>query len=94
MISSLDSLAEGVDHFDIVQTTEVIFKVRSLSLLPGTYRAGIALYAWGEQEPRLSHDTCLTFDVVAATVNNAYWPYGRQHGLVRLSHDAEIRVQN
>ena len=92
LISSLQSLAEGVDQFDIVRTTEVAFKVRSLGLLPGTYTVGIALYAWGEQDPRLSSDACLSFDVVAATVNDAYWPYLREHGIVRLSHSAEIRV--
>ena len=92
LISSLQSLAEGVDQFDIIRTTEVAFKVRSLGLLPGTYTAGLALYAWGEQDPRLSSDACLSFDVVAATVNDAYWPYLREHGIVRLSHSAEIRV--
>jgi lipopolysaccharide transport system ATP-binding protein len=92
LISALESLAEGVDQFDIVQTTEVIFKVRSLGLLPGTYGAGMALYAWGEEEPTLSADGCLSFDVVAATVNDAYWPYLREHGIVRLSHSAELRV--
>ena len=94
LISSLESLAEGVDQFDIIQTTEVIFKVRSLGLLPGTYSAGIALYAWGEQDPTLSADACLSFEVVAATVNDSYWPYLREHGIVRLSHSAEIRVRN
>ena len=92
LISALESLAEGVDQFDITQTIEVIFRVRSLGLLPGTYSAGIALYAWGEEEPALSADACLSFDVVAATVNDAYWPYLREHGIVRLSHSAELRV--
>lgn len=92
LVSSLESLAEGVDQFDILCTTEVAFKVRSLGLLPGTYTAGIALYAWGEQDPRLSSDACLGFEVVAATVNDAHWPYLREHGIVRLSHSAEIRV--
>jgi ABC-type polysaccharide/polyol phosphate transport system ATPase subunit len=92
LISWLESLPEGVDQFDIIQTTEVIFKVRSLGLLPGTYSAGIALFAWGDEDPALSVDPCLSFDVVAATVNDAYYPYLRGHGIVRLSNSAELRV--
>jgi lipopolysaccharide transport system ATP-binding protein len=92
LISSLESLEEGVDQFDIVHTTEVVFKVHSLGLLPGTYSAGITLYAWGEEEPALSASSCLSFDVVAAIVNDAHWPYRREHGIVRLSHSAELRV--
>lgn len=92
LISSLESLAEGVDQFDITQPIEVVFNVRSLGLLPGIYVAGCSLYAWGEQEPRLSAEACLDFEVVAATVNDAYWPYLRKHGIVRLSHSAELRV--
>ncbi|MGY8681578.1 ABC transporter ATP-binding protein [Bradyrhizobium sp. UFLA05-153] len=92
LISSLESLAEGVDQFDITRPVEVVFNVRSLGLLPGTYVAGYSLYAWGEEQPRLSAEACLSFDVVAATVNDAYWPYLREHGIVRLSHSAELRV--
>lgn len=92
LISSFESLAEGVDQFDITQPIEVVFNVRSLGLLPGTYVAGHSLYAWGEEEPRLSAEACLSFEVVAATVNDAYWPYLREHGIVRLSHSANLRV--
>lgn len=92
LISSLESLAEGVDQFDITQPIEVVFNVRSLGLLPGTYVAGYSLFAWGEEEPRLSAEACLSFEVVAATVNDAYWPYLREHGIVRLSHSANLRV--
>lgn len=92
LISSLESLAEGVDQFDITQPVEVVFNVRSLGLLPGTYVAGYSLYAWGEEQPRLSTEACLSFEVVAATVNDAYWPYLREHGIVRLSHSANLRV--
>jgi lipopolysaccharide transport system ATP-binding protein len=92
LISSFESLAEGVDQFDFSQVIEIVFKIRSLGLLPGTYTAGLALYAWGEEEPTLSADSCLSFDVVAATVNDAYWPYLREHGIVRLSHSAELRI--
>ncbi|MET4279016.1 MULTISPECIES: polysaccharide ABC transporter ATP-binding protein [unclassified Bradyrhizobium] len=93
LISSLESLAEGVDQFDITQPVEVVFNVRSLCLLPGTYVAGYSLFAWGEDEPRLSAEACVSFEVVAATVNGSYWPYLREHhGIVRLSHSAELRV--
>ena len=92
MISTLESLAEGIDQFDITQTTEVVFKVRSLGLLPGTYSAGMSLHEWGEQAAALSVDNCLSFDVVAATVNDAFWPYLPGHGIVRLSHSAELRI--
>lgn len=92
LISAFESLAEGVDQFDIVHTTEVVFKVKSLGLLPGTYSAGIALYTWGEGEPALLSNSCLSFDVVAAIVNDAYWPYRRELGIVRLSHSAELRL--
>jgi lipopolysaccharide transport system ATP-binding protein len=94
LISSLQSLAEGVDQFDIVETTELVFNVRSLGLLPGTYNAGIALFSWGEDQAALSRDSVLSFDVIAATVNDAYWPYQREHGIVRLAHSAEIRGRN
>jgi lipopolysaccharide transport system ATP-binding protein len=94
LISSLESLAEGVDQFDIVGTVDVVFKVRSLGLLPGTYSAGAALYAWGEEHPALSIDSLLSFDVIPATVNDAYWPYQREHGIVRLAHSAELRVRS
>ena len=94
LISSLESLAEGVDQFDIVGTIDVVFKVRSLGLLPGTYSAGIALFAWGEEHPTLSAEGFLSFDVIPATVNDAYWPYLREHGIVRLAHSAELRVRN
>jgi len=92
LISCLESLAEGVDQFNIIQAIEVVFNVRSLGLLPGTYVAGFSLYAWGEEEPRLAAEACLSFEVVAATVNDAYWPYLREHGIVRLSHSANLRV--
>lgn len=92
-ISSLESLAEGVDQFDFTQPVEIVFNVRSLGLLPGTYIAGFSLFAWGEEEPRLSVEAYLSFEVVAATVNDAYWPYLREyHGIVRLSHSANLRV--
>jgi lipopolysaccharide transport system ATP-binding protein len=94
LISSLESLAEGVDQFDIVGTLDVVFKVRSLGLLPGTYSAGAALFAWGEENPALSIDGQLSFDVIPATVNDAYWPYQREHGIVRLAHSAELRVRS
>jgi hypothetical protein len=94
LISSLQSLNEGVDQFDIVGTIDVVFKVRSLGLLPGTYSAGIALFAWGEEQPALSAEGFLSFDVIPATVNDAYWPYQREHGIVRLAHSAELRVRN
>jgi lipopolysaccharide transport system ATP-binding protein len=94
LISSLESLAEGVDQFDIVGTIDVVFKVRSLGLLPGTYSAGAALFAWGEEQPALSIDGLLRFDVVPATVNDAYWPYQREHGIVRLAHSAELRLRS
>jgi lipopolysaccharide transport system ATP-binding protein len=94
LISSLESLAEGVDQFDILGTIDVVFKVRSMGLLPGTYSAGIALFAWGEEHPALSAEGFLSFDVVPATVNDAYWPYLREHGIVRLAHSAELRVRN
>jgi lipopolysaccharide transport system ATP-binding protein len=94
LISSLESLAEGVDQFDIVGTIDVVFKVRSLGLLPGTYSAGIALFAWGEEHPTLSAEGFLSFDVIPATVNDAYWPYLREHGIVRLAHSAELRIRN
>ncbi|GLR91061.1 ABC transporter ATP-binding protein [Bradyrhizobium iriomotense] len=92
LISSFESLAEGVDQFDIRQQVEVVFNVRSLGLLPGTYVAGYSLYTWGEDQARLSDEASLSFEVVAATVNDAYWPYLREHGIVRLSHSAELRV--
>lgn len=92
LISSLESLAEGVDQFDISETVEVVFNVRSLGLLPGTYLAGYSLFAWGEEEPRLSTETCLSFEVIPTTVNDAYWPYLREHGIVRLSHSANLRA--
>lgn len=92
LISSLESLAEGVDQFNITESVEVVFNVRSLGLLPGTYVAGFSLYAWGEEEPRLFAEACLSFEVVAATVNDAYWPYLREHGIVRLAHSANLRV--
>jgi lipopolysaccharide transport system ATP-binding protein len=94
LISSLQSLNEGVDQFDIVGTIDVVFKVRSLGLLPGTYGAGIALFAWGEEQPALSDEGFLGFDVIPATVNDAYWPYEREHGIVRLAHSAELRIRN
>jgi lipopolysaccharide transport system ATP-binding protein len=94
LISSLQSLAEGVDQFDIVGTIDVVFKVRSLGLLPGTYTAGVALFSWGEEHAALSADDFLTFDVIPATVNDAYWTYEREHGIVRLAHSAELRVRN
>ncbi|WP_225130603.1 MULTISPECIES: ABC transporter ATP-binding protein [unclassified Bradyrhizobium] len=91
LISSLESLAEGVDQFDISEVVEVVFSVRSLGLLPGTYLAGYSLYAWGEEEARLSAEACLSFEVIPATVNDAYWPYLREHGIVRLAHSANLR---
>jgi lipopolysaccharide transport system ATP-binding protein len=94
LISSLESLSEGVDQFDIVGMVDVVFKVRSLGLLPGTYSAGLALFAWGEQHASLSADNFLTFDVIPATVNDAYWTYEREHGIVRLAHSAELRVRS
>jgi lipopolysaccharide transport system ATP-binding protein len=94
LISSLQSLAEGVDQFDIVGTIDVVFKVRSLGLLPGTYTAGVALFSWGEDRAALSADDFLTFDVIPATVNDAYWTYDREHGIVRLAHSAELRVRS
>jgi lipopolysaccharide transport system ATP-binding protein len=94
LISSLESLAEGVDQFDIVGTIDVVFKVRSLGLLPGTYTAGVALFSWGEDRAALSAGDCLTFDVIPATVNDAYWTYDREHGIVRLAHSAELRVRS
>jgi lipopolysaccharide transport system ATP-binding protein len=93
LISSLQSLNEGVDQFDIVGTIDVVFKVRSLGLLPGSYSAGIALFAWGEEHPALSAEGFLSFEVISATVNDAYWPYQREHGIVRLAHSAELRVR-
>jgi lipopolysaccharide transport system ATP-binding protein len=94
LISSLQSLAEGVDQFDIVGTIDVVFKVRSLGLLPGTYTAGVALFSWGEDRAALSADDFLTFDVIPATVNDAYWTYDREQGIVRLAHSAELRVRS
>ncbi|TIX84321.1 MAG: hypothetical protein E5V21_05220 [Mesorhizobium sp.] len=90
LISVLESLAEGVGQFDIVGQATVVFSVRSLGLLPGTYSAGAALYAWGEDDPDLASENLLTFDVVAATVNDSYWPYLKEHGIVRLSHSAQL----
>ncbi|GLS37379.1 hypothetical protein GCM10010869_29720 [Mesorhizobium tianshanense] len=90
LISVLESLAEGVGQFDIVGQVEVVFSVRSLGLLPGTYSVGAALYAWAEDDPDLASENLLTFDVVAATVNDSYWPYLKEHGIVRLSHSAQL----
>jgi lipopolysaccharide transport system ATP-binding protein len=94
LISSLQSLAEGLDQFDFAETIDVVFNVRSLGLLPGTYNAGIALFGWGEEHAALSGDRVFSFDVISAIVNDAYWPYQREHGIVRLAHSAEIRAQN
>ncbi|WP_192358597.1 ABC transporter ATP-binding protein [Mesorhizobium mediterraneum] len=90
LISVLESLAEGVGQFDIVGQAKVVFSVRSLGLLPGTYSAGAALFSWGEDDPGLASENLLTFDVVAATVNDSYWPYQKEHGIVRLSHSAQL----
>jgi lipopolysaccharide transport system ATP-binding protein len=90
LISTLESFVEGIEHFDITSTTELLFEVRSLGLVPGTYTAGIALYAWGEESPALANENVLSFDVVPATVNGAYWSYVRDHGIVRLAHSAKL----
>jgi hypothetical protein len=89
----LESLGEGVNQFDVVGKVEVVFKVPSLGLLPGAYSAGIALSAWGVDRPIVSTDNFLSFDVVPATVNGAYWPYQREHGIMRLSRSARLRAR-
>ena len=91
LISSLVSLAEGIEQFNLLGVREIAFNVRSLGLLPGTYTVGASLYVWGEDEPEIAGDSLMTFDVVPATVNDAYLPYQREHGVVRLSGSARLR---
>jgi lipopolysaccharide transport system ATP-binding protein len=92
LISTLESLVEGIDQFDFIGLVEVVFNVRSIGLLPGFYRAGFDIYAWGEDHPTLSVERALDFEIIAATVNDAHWPYIREHGIVRLASSAELRT--
>jgi lipopolysaccharide transport system ATP-binding protein len=92
LISSLESIAEGIDQFDFIGLVEVVFNVRAIGLVPGIYWAGFELYVWGEDHPMLSVEKVLDFEIVAATVNDALWPYLREHGIVRLPSSAELRT--
>jgi lipopolysaccharide transport system ATP-binding protein len=94
LVSSLESLVEGIDQFDFIGLADVVFKVKAIGLRPGLYWAGFELYVWGEDRPTLSVERALDFEIIAATVDDAFWPYLREHGIVRLASSAELRTSN
>jgi len=94
LISMLSSIQEGLDPFDLVDEGEIVFSIPELSLMPGRYSVGFAIYTWGEDTPRISADLVCAFHVVPAIVNNASDSYSSEYGVCRLSRSAEFRTPN
>jgi len=91
LVSALSSIEEGLAPFAL-QDMELLFWIPALPLMPGEYTSEIAIYVWGEDEPRLSFASEASHTVVAAIVNGASTAYTSEFGLVRLASHASLRT--
>ena len=90
LVSAPCTTEEGIDPFVLNGTTEIIFELSKLQLLPGTYRISILVHRSGEQAPDLEAQDILSFEVQAAIVREGMQAYGKKHGIVRISNCASI----
>lgn len=90
LVSSLCTVEEGLDFFELDGLLEVSFSLPRVQLLPGRYAASVFVYRSNDATAYLEVVDALAFDVQPAIVHDAMWPYRKDHGLVRISESVRL----
>ncbi len=88
-VSSINSLEEGCDFWDVSKVKELVCEVPNLALIPGNYQITIDLCDW--YDLFLRAESAVSFTVDARAVRGATCAYNKSHGVCRIGDGVYAR---
>ena len=88
-VSSINSVEEGCDYWDLSQVRDVICDLPDLQLMPGNYQMTIDLC--DQVDLFLRAEGALCFSVEPRCIDGAAWAYNKSHGVYRMAEAVHVR---
>ena len=85
LVSSLNSVEEGIEPFRLGERHAFTYAVSRMSLLPGNYSVSVFVYRAHDSTKYLEAESYFDFQVLPALVPGGLFSYTRDHGVTRFA---------
>ena len=84
LVSSLNSVEEGIDAFSLGARHDFVYPVSKMSLMPGRYSVSVYVYRPHDGTKYFESDSAFSFEVLPALVPGGLSAYSAEHGTARF----------